>query len=224
MMSSQYSYEMDGLSFEKYNLWPDWSSKNCDKYEEVAPIKKKAGVYAFTLCDEIVYVGSSINLFSRLQSHIAHIFSLGDKSKSRLELRKYHYLKKYISQVKFVVLKFCDNSISKRELEQIEYSYIEKHNPIFNVRRGDTFREWDGNEQNVDDFVNGNTFMDDLRSMIRLCKHPNGHSHGSAAGMEYLMRIMDTVGVEKFQDLKGKYVRVAIKGWGSSVKINGKGN
>lgn len=44
---------------------------------------------------------------------------------------------------------------------------------------------------------------------------------GNAAGMEYLMRIMDTVGVEKFQDLKGKYVRVALKGWGSSVKIIG---
>ena len=42
-----------------------------------------------------------------------------------------------------------------------------------------------------------------------------------AAGMEYLMRIMDTVGVEKFQELKGKYVRVATKGWGSSVKIIG---
>lgn len=34
---------------------------------------------------------------------------------------------------------------------------------------------------------------------------------GSAYGMEYLIRIMDTVGVEKFQDLKGKYVRVATK-------------
>lgn len=44
---------------------------------------------------------------------------------------------------------------------------------------------------------------------------------GSATGMEYLMRIMDTVGVEKFQDLKGKYVRVAAKGWGNSVKIIG---
>ena len=44
---------------------------------------------------------------------------------------------------------------------------------------------------------------------------------GSAAGMECLMRIMDTVGVEKFQDLKGKYVRIATKGWGSSVKIIG---
>jgi hypothetical protein len=44
---------------------------------------------------------------------------------------------------------------------------------------------------------------------------------GSAAGMEYLMRIMDTVGVEKFQDLKGKYVRVATNGWGDQVKIIG---
>lgn len=44
---------------------------------------------------------------------------------------------------------------------------------------------------------------------------------GSAAGMEYLIRIMDTVGVERFQDLKGKYVRVALTGWGSSVKIIG---
>ena len=45
--------------------------------------------------------------------------------------------------------------------------------------------------------------------------------NGSAAGMEYLMRIMDTVGVEKFQDLRGKYIRVATKGLGSSVKIIG---
>ena len=44
---------------------------------------------------------------------------------------------------------------------------------------------------------------------------------GSAAGIESLMRIMDTVGVEKFQDLKGKYVRVAIKGRGEPVKIIG---
>lgn len=44
---------------------------------------------------------------------------------------------------------------------------------------------------------------------------------GSAAGLEYIMRIMDVVGVESFQDLKGKYVRVAYKGWGSSVKIIG---
>lgn len=44
---------------------------------------------------------------------------------------------------------------------------------------------------------------------------------GSAAGIEYIMRIMDVVGVESFQDLKGKYVRVAHKGLGSRVNIIG---
>ena len=44
---------------------------------------------------------------------------------------------------------------------------------------------------------------------------------GSAAGLEYIMRIMDVVGVDSFQELKGKYVRVAHKGLGSSVKIIG---
>lgn len=44
---------------------------------------------------------------------------------------------------------------------------------------------------------------------------------GSSAGIEYLMRIMDVVGVEKFQNLKGQYIRVASKGWGSTIKIIG---
>ena len=44
---------------------------------------------------------------------------------------------------------------------------------------------------------------------------------GSAVGMEAIMRIMDVVGVSKLEDMKGKYIRVATKGWGSSVKIIG---
>ena len=44
---------------------------------------------------------------------------------------------------------------------------------------------------------------------------------GSAKGTEYIMRIMDIVGVERFNQLKGKYARVATKGFGSSVKIIG---
>lgn len=44
---------------------------------------------------------------------------------------------------------------------------------------------------------------------------------GSAAGTEYIMRIMDTVGVERFKNLEGKYVRVAIGDWGEPIKIIG---
>lgn len=35
------------------------------------------------------------------------------------------------------------------------------------------------------------------------------------------MRIMDVVGVSRLEDMKGKYIRVATKGWGSTVKIIG---
>ena len=178
MSVNTYVYEMNGLDFAKYNLWLDWRGKHFSQSEEILPIQKKAGIYAFTLLGEVVYVGSSINMFGRLQSHIAHMFSLSDKSKSRLEQRKYHYLKKHISQVKFVVLEFCDRNVHKEELEQIEYSYINEYNPIFNVHRGDVFREWDGNEKNIDDFVDGDIDIDDLKLMIRLCKHPNRSSRG----------------------------------------------
>lgn len=44
---------------------------------------------------------------------------------------------------------------------------------------------------------------------------------GSAKGLESIMRIMDVVGVERFNDMQGKCIRVATKGWGSSVKIIG---
>ncbi len=44
---------------------------------------------------------------------------------------------------------------------------------------------------------------------------------GSAKGMEYLMRIMDVVGVGRFDLMKGVFVRTATKGWGDSVKIIG---
>ena len=36
-------------------------------------------------------------------------------------------------------------------------------------------------------------------------------------GLEAMMRIMDTVGVEKWEDLKGKYCRVVCTGWGDGV-------
>lgn len=44
---------------------------------------------------------------------------------------------------------------------------------------------------------------------------------GYGSGMEAIMRIMDTVGVEEYGQMKGKYVRVATKGLGSSVRIIG---
>jgi hypothetical protein len=44
---------------------------------------------------------------------------------------------------------------------------------------------------------------------------------GSAAGMECLMHIMDTLEVDRWEDLKGQYVRVRDGSWGSSVTCIG---
>lgn len=44
---------------------------------------------------------------------------------------------------------------------------------------------------------------------------------GSEAGLEYIMRVMDTVGVDRFSRLKHRHVRIASKGWGDRVKIIG---
>lgn len=44
---------------------------------------------------------------------------------------------------------------------------------------------------------------------------------GSSMGIEYIMEIMNVVGVEKFNNMRGKYIRVATQGWGGTVRIIG---
>lgn len=43
------------------------------------------------------------------------------------------------------------------------------------------------------------------------------HFDGDGLGIEAMARIMDTVGVDKWEDLKGKYIRVVNEGWGKSI-------
>lgn len=40
---------------------------------------------------------------------------------------------------------------------------------------------------------------------------------GSPSGVEEIMRIMDVVGVSRFNDMKDRYVRVEVGDWGSSI-------
>lgn len=39
----------------------------------------------------------------------------------------------------------------------------------------------------------------------------------TGAGLVAMMKIMDVVGVEKWEDLQGKYIRVESDGWGSTI-------
>lgn len=157
-------YSINGTEFAKYNPELDWSGKFFEKYNEIAPLRKCPGVYTFTLCGEIVYIGSSTNLFGRLQTHIANMQGKTNYRNPSMKWRKYHYLNKYISNVQFKVLEFCDKTITKDQLENIEYRYINQHRPVFNINYKDTLYRWNGSEQDIDDFVNGIISMDDLKT------------------------------------------------------------
>ena len=41
------------------------------------------------------------------------------------------------------------------------------------------------------------------------------------AGLVAIMKIMDTVGVERWEDLKGQYARIKTEGWGSRITCIG---
>lgn len=58
--------------------------------------------------------------------------------------------------------------------------------------------------------------------------HALGHGYLGAKtfnsypdAMEYIMRIMDTVGVDTLKGLENQFIRVASKGWGSTIEIIG---
>lgn len=42
-----------------------------------------------------------------------------------------------------------------------------------------------------------------------------------AESMEAISRILDTVGVDSWEDLKGKYIRIVDNGWGASIDTIG---
>lgn len=159
-------YSIDGIDFAKYNPELDWSGRIFDEYQDAMSLRYRAGVYAFTLCDEVVYVGSSMNLFGRLQTHIAHIYSKSNKDSSSVKYKKYYYLNKYLPHVKFYVLCFFDSDVTKSQLEEKEYSFINQYCPIFNVNYKDSIHRWNGSEQDIDSFVNGTIHMNDLKIQI----------------------------------------------------------
>lgn len=40
---------------------------------------------------------------------------------------------------------------------------------------------------------------------------------GVGIGLEFIQRVMEVVGVEKWEDIKGKYVRLDTEGWGGKA-------
>ena len=160
-------FHIRGDDFIQYNSEDDWVGNYFYGFPNASVLKNFSGIYAFTLCGEVVYVGSSVNLFNRFRTHIISI-QHGDNCKSpSIADRKYYYLNKYIENVEFKVLATYDKHMSKQDLEQREHQYINIYQPIFNVNYMDKVKRWCGSDRDIDEFVNGNTTIADLQRQMK---------------------------------------------------------
>lgn len=94
---------------------------------------KESGVYLFSSNDEIIYVGSSKNLYMRMMKHRSCIRQ-GSVHGYKQDL--YQYLQANPFTVEF---QMTDN------YRQLEQELVEKYNPKYNSNRAYTGITWNGN-------------------------------------------------------------------------------
>lgn len=71
-------------------------------------------------------------------------------------------------------------------------------------------------------FVKGHSWGCSLGNYVNGVGHLGAKEwKGNGSAIVAMMKIMDTVGVEKWEDLEGKYVRVKSEGWGSTMHCIG---
>lgn len=67
-------------------------------------------------------------------------------------------------------------------------------------------------------FVKGRSWSCSLGNYMNGVGHLGAKEwKGNGSAIVAMMKIMDTVGVEKWEDLEGKYVRVKSEGWGGTM-------
>ena len=86
-------------------------------------LPKEAGIYWFVSNDEVIYAGSSKNLYRRMSQHRACI-KVGHNNGCKQEL--YQFLKENEFEVKFQITE---------NYEEEENKFIQKHKPKFNDNR-----------------------------------------------------------------------------------------
>lgn len=128
------------------------------KYKDISTELDRPGIYAIKLCDEVVYVGQSCNLFSRLLEHCGALFS--DKPSSEL---KYKLLRNFSKDMSWTVLMYEDLEM----LTDGENYYISKYKPIFNIQTPYGEQHFWGTQEDIENFCCNLLTMNDLRSMVK---------------------------------------------------------
>ena len=95
---------------------------------------RESGVYLFSSNNEVIYIGSSKNLYQRMTNHISSIRK-GSNNGHKQEL--YQFLQKNHFTVEFHL---TDN------YRQLEQELVERYHPKYNSHRAYTGLAWNGNK------------------------------------------------------------------------------
>lgn len=108
----------------------------------------KAGIYSISIGNEIVYIGKSKNMLSRIASHILEI------EYDRPQANKYKVLHEALNsgyRIKFDVLQYADGTITgtiEDDLGELESFYIRTTLPVLNyqIPRADNWHRYTVNK------------------------------------------------------------------------------
>ena len=106
--------------------------KLCDKTKR-EELEEVCGIYAILYNNEVIYVGQSINIRSRLASHTskARIDEYAKRDQhdknTQLKLEFYTLIQEHMDEMQFLYIP-CD----KKELDKYEEYYINKYKPKYN--------------------------------------------------------------------------------------------
>ena len=107
--------------------------KLCDKTKR-EELEEVCGIYAILYNNEVIYVGQSINIRSRLDSHTnkARINEYAKRDQhnknTQLKLEFYTLIQEHMDEIQFLYIP-CD----KKELDKYEEYYINKYKPKYNI-------------------------------------------------------------------------------------------
>ena len=104
----------------------------CDKTKR-EELEEVCGIYAILYNKEVIYIGQSINIRSRLDSHKnkARINEYAKRDQhnknTQLKLEFYTLIQEHMDEIQFLYVP-CD----KKELDKYEEYYINKYKPKYN--------------------------------------------------------------------------------------------
>lgn len=89
---------------------------------------KIIGIYGIYVDGELVYIGSSSSIYTRVRDHCYQMYLENGYNDS-----KYIELHKYLIEGKDISFEIIDDTITEENRYEIEYQYIEKYKPILNT-------------------------------------------------------------------------------------------